>query len=422
MSPTRSGVRADVLAMLSLVVATATAQPRYHITPLHNAEILFGPTADLNERNQVVGWGSLRSTPSTQGLRATPGAGIDLIPSVIPGFAAASPKAINDLGEVAGQAQNGFGSVAFYWSEATSTVQLEYPPAESLSSSAQDINNLGQIVGAATSTDELGTFAQAMLWNPPYSQPFGLGDLPGGDRFSHANAINNHGVVVGQSTTFRGGEAFVWSKDDGMQALPDAPDGLWAASAHDINDLGQIVGQTTGGLPFFYDPEEGFHILPPIKDITDYGLYAINSRGQAVGEGWYLSRFQPPPSHAVIWDWEFGARDLNDFLSPVTPLPPGSHGNYLAIAWSINDQGRIAAVDRGANGYLLTPYSPCDVNCDGVVDVFDIDAFVEVLSAPASVIDSQWRCPSTSAADANMDGVVDNRDIDPFLRAVLRGG
>lgn len=56
---------------------------------------------------------------------------------------------------------------------------------------------------------------------------------------------------------------------------------------------------------------------------------------------------------------------------------------------------------------------PCDANCDGQVNAFDIDAFVAVLTGGE-------RC-SPCAGDANCDGQVSALDIDPFLACLANG-
>ncbi len=65
-----------------------------------------------------------------------------------------------------------------------------------------------------------------------------------------------------------------------------------------------------------------------------------------------------------------------------------------------------------------TPASPAlcpgDVNCDGIVDFFDIDYFVAALGYPGGVGWPYANCPWANA-DADGDGDVDFFDIDPFV-------
>jgi len=59
--------------------------------------------------------------------------------------------------------------------------------------------------------------------------------------------------------------------------------------------------------------------------------------------------------------------------------------------------------------------TPGDLNCDGVVNNFDIDPFVLALTDPAGYAQKYPDC-DRMLADINRDGVVDNFDIDPFVR------
>jgi hypothetical protein len=68
---------------------------------------------------------------------------------------------------------------------------------------------------------------------------------------------------------------------------------------------------------------------------------------------------------------------------------------------------------------LPPPPRAADLNCDGVVDNFDIDAFVLALTNPGAYVTTYPGC-ALIAADINGDGVVDNFDIDPFV-ALLTG-
>lgn len=55
-----------------------------------------------------------------------------------------------------------------------------------------------------------------------------------------------------------------------------------------------------------------------------------------------------------------------------------------------------------------------DLNCDGQVNSFDIDAFVQALTDPVGYAASFPRC-SRLNADCNSDGQVNAFDIDPFV-------
>ncbi|MBL8880504.1 MAG: hypothetical protein JNG88_15435 [Phycisphaerales bacterium] len=70
-------------------------------------------------------------------------------------------------------------------------------------------------------------------------------------------------------------------------------------------------------------------------------------------------------------------------------------------------------------GAVSTPGMPGDLNCDGLVNNFDINAFVIALSDPALYQEMFPGCDRMNA-DINGDGLVNNFDIDPFV-ALLAG-
>lgn len=61
-----------------------------------------------------------------------------------------------------------------------------------------------------------------------------------------------------------------------------------------------------------------------------------------------------------------------------------------------------------------------DLNCDNVVNNFDIDAFVLALTDPDGYAQTYPNCDA-SRADLNIDGSVNNFDIDPFVAMLTNG-
>jgi parallel beta-helix repeat protein len=81
--------------------------------------------------------------------------------------------------------------------------------------------------------------------------------------------------------------------------------------------------------------------------------------------------------------------------------------------------GTPPLVDMGA--YEFVPLiRRGDLNCDGLVNNGDIDAFVLVLTNPDGYATAYPDCPMSSA-DCNGDGLMNNGDIDGFV-ALLTGG
>lgn len=71
-------------------------------------------------------------------------------------------------------------------------------------------------------------------------------------------------------------------------------------------------------------------------------------------------------------------------------------------------------------GLMSTPGMVGDLNCDGLVNNFDINAFVIALSDPALYQELYPGCDRMNA-DINGDGLVNNFDLDPFVE-LLAGG
>jgi probable HAF family extracellular repeat protein len=164
---------------------------------------------------------------------------------VLPGFTDSGANDINNLGQVVGYcALAGAPTRGFLWSSAAGIQPVGMLPG-GLGSAAVGINDLGEIVG----TSDHGNFntPHAVLWNRVgVAQDLGL--LPGGS-FSAAFAINVLGTVVGNGN-FTGSQshAFVWSAKSGMRdlnALIPANSGWELLGAVAINVAGQIVGMGT---------------------------------------------------------------------------------------------------------------------------------------------------------------------------------
>ena len=75
-------------------------------------------------------------------------------------------------------------------------------------------------------------------------------------------------------------------------------------------------------------------------------------------------------------------------------------------------------IDIGADEFAAHIYG--DMNCDGAIDNFDIDAFVLALTDSDAYYHAYPEC-NRALADADCDGSVSNFDIDPFV-ALLAGG
>ena len=102
------------------------------------------------------------------------------------------------------------------------------------------------------------------------------------------------------------------------------------------------------------------------------------------------------------------------------------------VAWGRNNHGQcdvpapntdfVAVVAGWYHSLGLKGYPPLlgDLNCDGVLNAFDIDPFVLALTDPAGYAAAFPDC-DIMLGDINEDGTIDAFDIDPFVE-LLTGG
>jgi len=230
------------------------------------------------------------------------GAPTDLTPSSNTAYAAG----VNGLGQIVGTNN---GAKGFLWQNSVLTELGDFGGG---CSTAYDIDDAGQIVGAACNTEvnRSGSPWHAALWHN--GAVFDLGKLPGMDD-SAANAINSVGQIVGSSgrmdpDTYEVFQTAFLYENGVMNPLP-VPS--WEAYASDINDSGVIVGtMRAGGGP------------------SNYHAY-VYANGVAT--------------------------NLNSLIPSGSPL-------HLMYGRSINNAGHIVGTAIDAQGrqhaYLLTPLAP----------------------------------------------------------------
>lgn len=213
-------------------------------------------------------------------------------------------------------------------------------------SRAFDINNAGQVVGESEVPE--GFYRRrAFIGGSDAEGMRNLGTL-GGDPLwdtSSANAINEAGQVVGASTTADGSfHAFITAPDGmGMRDLGTLGGEGGDTYASDINETGQVVGYANrdGMYRAFITGPDGMD-MRDLGSLGDPGTLggdeswasAINDAGRVVG---WSDTTAGGISHAFITGLDgTGMTDLNSLAN----LPEGI---VLTAAFAINDAGQVIA-------------------------------------------------------------------------------
>lgn len=254
-------------------------------------------------------------------------------------------SAANDLNNESEVVGDHYGLTGFYWKDGQ--LQDLFPGCNR--SEAHDINERGQSAGICGAGGD-GTSAAVQQRD---GRVVLLEDLPGGQNWSDAWAINDGGEVVGHSSGLSNLlDAVSW------QAGTVEPLGS-AGSALDINNRGQIVGVVplpeNQQLAVTWLNRE-LVVLPSRPRQFHATAQAINEHGVIVGTTTIPT---PNPSlglgtAASLWQ-DGSVINLNDVLCAPLPDP-----FFLHLAMDINERGQIAAnafdftlVEQV--GFLLTP-------------------------------------------------------------------
>ena len=201
------------------------------------------------------------------------------------------------------------------------------------------INNLGQVVGASTLSDN--SRSEPFLWK----QSGGMQDLGGlgSGADNAALAINDNGVIVGRSCfdNFNHCHAFLWTQAGGMQDLGTL--GGSFSEGTGINAAGHVTGWSTHAdgtrHGFLWTAQTGMQELLPNETFESFPE-AINNSDQVAGA---FNNPQDNKSHAFSWTRSSGLQDL------------GTLGSGFSEAFAINDSGDVVGFARTADdtGYSV---------------------------------------------------------------------
>ncbi|CAH0354051.1 hypothetical protein [Aquabacterium sp. CECT 9606] len=283
------------------------------------------------------------------------------------------------VGEVSRQSTGDFIAVKF----GPSGRDYIGPNNDWINSFAGDINDQGEIVGSQ------GAYLwtqQAYVWRNGQTQALPVvisSSEPVRNVQSVANAINNAGDIAGWYSTDGGktNNAVVWHHDGSFADISALTNGAHGTAAYDINERGDVVGDTTVDQQSFvlsgtqvtllsgramalnnlgsaigysrvgwdaratvWDQQGQATLLDQRETGNSSIALGINDAGLAVG---IADGYQPETGRAMLWrDGE--AIDLNSLIDPSLRLQLGS-------AVAINEQGQILAQTRYRQVVVLTP-------------------------------------------------------------------
>ncbi len=338
------------LAISALILASVP-EGRADSLPLYRIEVV--PTLpggssnfanDINNLGQVTGnsrkAGGSQLFPYLWTIGETEPNEIGILPNV-PTFGRGF--AVNDQGVVVGESGNG-PSKAFRFENGVLSDLGSLPGGSG--GVANDINNHGRVVGAASNGENVRAF-----YTDGGGSLFDLGTPLGTtDSFARAYAINDTGTVAGvaRNASNTASEATLWTFDQFGMPVPTtigSPVDEVFSEALGINDLGHAVGRYSDPVSsrtraFFYDGSTSIDLglLQDEPGFSNARALDINDAGQIVG---YVAQFDNAPSFggaAVLWQ-DGQIFDLNDLIVPNSSWE-------LFSAQGINDAGQIVGFGR----------------------------------------------------------------------------
>jgi probable HAF family extracellular repeat protein len=255
----------------------------------------------INEAGTVIGESEVDNGGpfSQQAFRWTPTTGIQQIGTLPGEFTVAND--IDRAGRIVGATPfTDLGMThAYLWTPGEGLLDLT--PGRPERSGATRINDKGLVIGDLI--DVFVTF-HGFIW----SREHGLLELGAGqpELDTSADDLNNHGQVVGSY----GNRAYVWTRRDGIVDLntriAHAPPGLVLTAGTAINDSGAIVARANTGLVLLVPYTAHSHAAPVSGPITVSGTARVNLMLS------FAAAFKDVDlrdTHKAVWSWGDGSKD-----------------------------------------------------------------------------------------------------------------
>jgi probable HAF family extracellular repeat protein len=273
----------------------------------------------------------------------------------LPGGNISGAIGVNDLGQVVGYSNTSasllteYNFIAFEWTSSGGMVNLGKLTGGN-SSCAFEINDSGIIAGDSFVGP---TIVDAASWTNQKIKSLGALSK---SIFTTALDINDSGEIVGESIFSYGppftSHGFKWTTAGGLEDIGTLPGGD-TSMANAVNESGIIVGQSNAGSFLNVWHAVKWNVSDDVEDLGTLpgGTYSIgfgiNDYSEIVGYG----NIADNAAHAMVWTTSEGMRDLNDLIL-------ANSGWVLINANAVNDTGQITGygTKNGHNhAFLLTP-------------------------------------------------------------------
>ncbi len=283
-----------------------------YATSINNSGVVVGTSVDADGSTTAFTWGQW-----------WPNNGSML--SLKDGNKNTYATAIDSSGRILGgsTSDNGDYRVGTWTSYNVNSNLNQLSTGKTTATAAYSINDNGQIL--ASDGDPTQTMVYS-IWGGHNPVKVG-GDM----EIKYASDINDSGQVIGETEL---GTPYIWNMYNDSTELISSIKG----SATDINDSGEVVGTKTADVTEsgeVIDSGEEQAYLYKDGEVIELGYvgvgtsseaYAINEEGVIVGTS---------NGNAFVWSADSGMLNLNDLL------PDGSEWTNLSVASDINDLGQI---------------------------------------------------------------------------------
>ena len=243
---------------------------------------------------------------------------------------------VNDAGQVTGRSSTADGNEhAFLWSTGGGLVDLGTLP-DAANSAAAAINNKGVVAG--TSEGVPGTPPRAFRWSAVDGMESLGAFTPGIASFSSATALNDAGLIAGNSDTpANDRHAFAWTRAAGLSDIDTLASNYSLPAA--VADYGQVAGHyvVPGGdllyHAFLWTRASGMRDLGTAGGTESFVL-AMSPAAHIAG----VINLASGNQHAMSWTRAGGMRDL------------GTLGGQLSRALQVNTKGQIVGLATNKSG------------------------------------------------------------------------